>query len=280
MARVTVNGVELFYETTGLGDRVVLTHGSWGDATNWDAVVGPLAERFEVVIWDRRGHSRSQDGDGPGSWREDAADLAVLIEHLGDPPVHVFGNSAGGCIVLTLVTERPDLVASAAVHEPPLFGLLAETEDERIAEALAASGRETESVVELIEAGDHRAAARHFIEDVALGPGAWDQLPERVTTILETNAPTFLDESPEPFEMTSIDRAALAATTVPLMISYGTESPELLPAAAKELARLVPVARLEVIAGAGHVPHMTHPEAWVTTLMDFYTGVPPVEATR
>ena len=107
MATARVNGVELYYETTGTGDCLVLTHGSWTDGTGWDRVVPGLAERYQVVVWDRRGHSRSQAGDRPGSRGEDAADLAGLIEHLGGERVHVAGNSYGAIVTLTLLTAGP-----------------------------------------------------------------------------------------------------------------------------------------------------------------------------
>lgn len=119
MTTTMVNGVELYYETTGTGDCLVLTHGSWTDGTGWDRAVTGLAERYRVVVWDRRGHSRSQAGDGPGSRAEDAADLAGLIEHVSGEPVHVAGNSYGANVTLTLLTERSDLVATAAVTSHP-----------------------------------------------------------------------------------------------------------------------------------------------------------------
>lgn len=93
MATTVINGVEIFYERGGEGDRIVMTHGAWTDGRTWQAVTE--VDRFEVVTWDRRGHSRSGDGEGPGSCRQDAADLAALMEHLGDGPVHAVGNSAG-----------------------------------------------------------------------------------------------------------------------------------------------------------------------------------------
>lgn len=86
------------------------------------------------MTWDRRGHSRSQDGTAPGSYLEDAADLAGLIEHLGGEPAHLVGNSSGGKVVLDLIAIRPDLAASAAVHEPRVAWFLPEgTGAERIA---------------------------------------------------------------------------------------------------------------------------------------------------
>ena len=202
----------------------MLTHGSWTDGTGWAPSLRALAERFEVVTWDRRGHSRSQGGDGPGSRDEDAADLAALIEHLGGAPVHVVGNSYGSIVVLTLVARRPELVASAVVHEPPLLSLLEGTTDPAIAEALIGVDCGFDAVVALIETGDHRAAAEYFVDHVALGPGSWARLPESFRAVLEANAPTFLDERRDPTSA-SIDAAALARTTVPLMFTYGTEGP-------------------------------------------------------
>ena len=141
MATSTINGVELYYEITGTGDCLVLTHGSWTDGTGWAPAVDRLAERYRVVVWDRRGHSRSQAGDGAGSRAEDAADLAGLIEAVGGAPVHVAGNSYGANVTLTLLTERPDLVATVAVHEPPLFGLLDGTRSPGLAGELGGARR-------------------------------------------------------------------------------------------------------------------------------------------
>ena len=209
MATANVNGVELHYEVTGAGPRLVLTHGSWTDGSGWAPSVQRLAERFEVVTWDRRGHSRSQDGDGAGSRAGDAADLAGLVEHLGGGVVHVVGNSYGAIVTLTFMINRPDLVASAAIHEPPLFSLLEGSPDRGITDALVAVQRPLELVGALIEAGEHRAAAEHFIDNVALGPGSWAQLPESFRDVLERNAGTYLDELRDPTAL-SIDTAGLA----------------------------------------------------------------------
>ena len=89
MATAIVNQVALHYEEVGSGACLVLTHGSWTDETGWAQAVERLAERYRVVVWDRRGHSRSAGGDGPGSRAEDAADLAGLIKHVSNTPVHL-----------------------------------------------------------------------------------------------------------------------------------------------------------------------------------------------
>lgn len=272
MATARLNGVELYYETTGAGPRLVLTHGSWTDGSGWTPAMATLAERYEVVTWDRRGHSRSESGSEPGSRAEDAADLAALIEHLGDGPVHLAGNSYGAIVTLTVVTTRPELVASAAVHEPPALALLEGSRDPEIVAVLASLDRELGRVTALIETADHRGAAEHFVEHVALGPGSWAQLPDAFRAILVANAETYLDETRDPTSG-SVDAAALAATAVPLLFTSGSESPTFFSTIIAELASLVPAAQLATIDGAGHIPHATHPDTWIATLLDFHHTV-------
>ncbi len=141
--------------------------------------------------------------------------------------------------------------------------------DPALANALAAADADLAVVRNLISSGHHRDAAEHFIEHVALGPGTWDQLPKPFRAVLEANAPTYLDELADQTAV-SIDTAALARTSVPLLLTHGTESPELFPAVIVELAKLVPAARVEVLDGAGHIPHATHPEDWIARLEAFH----------
>lgn len=82
MPTIQANGVDLFYELTGTGDPMVLVHGSWVDQSSWATVVRALADSFQVLAYDRRGHSRSQRPDSQGSVHEDAADLGALLDAL------------------------------------------------------------------------------------------------------------------------------------------------------------------------------------------------------
>lgn len=269
MAIANVNGVDLYYEVHGSGEPLFLTHGSWGDATGWQAVIPGLTEQYEVVAWDRRGHSRSSDGDRPGSIEEDAADLAGLIEFLDRRGAFVYGSSSGGTVVLDLVTVRPDLVSRAAVHEPAVPELLKGTEDENTARLLADMQKHLETTRVMIEAGVGRGAAEYFIENVALGPGSWDWIPEQVKATFAANAPTYADELSDPTALI-VDVDSLVRSEVPLMITIGTESPPLLRAVTQELMALLPAARTETLDGAGHIPYRTHPDLWLATVMPFY----------
>jgi pimeloyl-ACP methyl ester carboxylesterase len=273
MATANLNGVELYFERVGEGEPIVLTHGALTDGRTWRALTDLLRDRFEVVAWDRRGHSRSKDGQGPGSIRQDADDLAALIQYLGGEPVHLVGNSSGGAVVLRLVTMYPELVKSAAAHEPGPYTLLDGTDDRHIAQLLEAEKRHIARVQDMIARNEHRRAVEYFIDEVAIGPGAWDQFPEELRNILESNTATVADDLRDSFDPHSVDIDSLAGTSIPLLVSTGSESPVLEVAAVKELARLLPAARLQRLVGTGHIPHRTHPDVYAATLIGFIGGV-------
>ena len=70
----------LYHERSGVGDALVLVHGSWVDERTWDAVGPALTRSFEVVNFDRRGHSRSALSPASGIIHDDVADLVVEVE--------------------------------------------------------------------------------------------------------------------------------------------------------------------------------------------------------
>ena len=267
MAIANANGVRLFYEMTGSGRiPVVLVHGSWVSHHNWDLVVPRLAESFRVVTYDRRGHSDSERPTAQGSVREDVADLAVLLEQLGLAPAFVVANSFGASIALRLAGDRPHLLRGLVVHEPPLFQLLAD--EPSFAPMLAEVGRRVVAVGERIAHGDHAGAAEQFAETVALGPGSWVQLPPENRRAMIENAPTFLDETRDS-EALALDLNALRDLDRPVLLTKGAHSPPTFAPVIGKLAEALP--RMEVITleGAGHIPHVTHPDRYVETVTTF-----------
>src|SRR5918995_6845309 len=261
---IDVNGVRLYYELHGSGQPLVLVHGSWGDARSWRFVVPGLAESFCVVVYDRRGHSRSERPDTQGSVDEDGDDLAALLETLDLAPAHVVTSSYGGDIALRLATRRPEIFRSLSCHEPPLWSLL-DGDPER-QEILEQGARSLDAVGRRIADGDHEGAARQFVEEVAFGPGAWEnELPPEMRGIFVRNAPTFLDELQDPKQL-HIDEDALSNRELSGRLTQGSESPPTFAAVIDRLIELIPHASRETIAGAGHGPQLTHPERYVEVI--------------
>jgi pimeloyl-ACP methyl ester carboxylesterase len=266
MSVARINGVELYYELSGSGDPLVLVHGSWGDHHNWDPVVSQLAESFQVLVYDRRGHGASERPTGQGSVFEDADDLAGLIDELGFAPAHVVGNSFGAAIVLRAATRRPDVFRSLIAHEPPLFPLLAGTDFEP---ALVEVQRRIDAVAKLLEAEDNEGASRLFVETIAFGPGAWEQqLPTEMRKVFIFNAPTFLDEIRDS-DALQMDLDALSGFDGPALLTSGTESAPFFGPVVDMVAASLPRSERVTIDGADHVPHISIPARYVELVRTF-----------
>lgn len=271
MPMISVNGTQLYYEINGASDiPIVLVHGSWGDHHNWTTVVPALARSFRVLTFDRRGHSQSAREDAPGTLHDDVMDVAALVEALEFAPTHIVGNSFGASITLRLACERPDLFKSLTAHEPPLFGLL--EGDAMLRAPLAAMDQRVGAVAELLRSGEINAGARLFVETIAFGPGAWDSLPERMRQTFISNALTWFDELQDP-DWNRVDVDRLRRFTKPALLTRGDQSPPFFPAVVAQVARALPRASQHLFAGAGHVPHVEQPTAYVERVTRFIASV-------
>ena len=261
-----VNGVELFYEATGVGDPLVFVHGSWGDHHNWDPVVAELSESCRVVTYDRRGHSQSERPVGQGSIYDDADDLAGLIDALELGPANVVGNSFGSIVSLNAAVRHPEVFATLVVHEPPLLGMLAGTQFEPMLQEV---NRRVGAVVELLQSGEDEAGAQLFVETVAWHPGAWnDELTPEMREVFTNNAPTFLDEAHDP-DWQRIDLDQLSRFERPALLTKGPVSPPFLAAIIDTIGAALPQFRIKTIESAGHSPHQTTTDQYIALIRQF-----------
>jgi pimeloyl-ACP methyl ester carboxylesterase len=175
----SVNGTSLYYEVHGAsGDPAVLVHGSWVYHHSWDLVLPGLSQGLQLVVYDRRGHGESAPGPRPHPVRDDANDLAGLLESLDLYPAHIIAHSYGGAVALRLAADRPEMVRSLAIHEPPFVGLLA------VDPATASEGKEliagARELQRLVRAGERELAAERITEVFSTEPGAWQRLSPAV----------------------------------------------------------------------------------------------------
>ena len=98
--------------------RILFVHGSIvnGEAT-WGAQA-PLADRFELVVPNRRGFP-----PGPDVERVDFEDEAVWLEQFVEPGTHLVGHSYGAVISLFAAARYADRLRSLTLVEPPAFAL-------------------------------------------------------------------------------------------------------------------------------------------------------------
>jgi pimeloyl-ACP methyl ester carboxylesterase len=124
---VHVPGARLYYEIRASGPLLVMVPGASGVADSFRPVAEHLAEHYTVLIYDRRGFSRSRlegEQDYEHRLQTDADDVRHLIAHVSDEPATVFGASSGAIVALTALTHHPSVVGTLVPFEPPVMRLL------------------------------------------------------------------------------------------------------------------------------------------------------------
>jgi pimeloyl-ACP methyl ester carboxylesterase len=102
-----VNGINLYFETHGIGRPLILLHGGLGSGEMFGPVLPALAERHQVIAVDLQGHGRTADIDRPIDLQFMADDIAGLIDHLGLDKPDVVGYSLGGGVALRIAAKYP-----------------------------------------------------------------------------------------------------------------------------------------------------------------------------
>jgi pimeloyl-ACP methyl ester carboxylesterase len=247
-------------DVQGDGPPLVLVHGVATSRSIWRHVVPALAERHLVATPDMPGFGASPP-IGRGFVLEDVADaLADELAHLG--PFDLLGNSLGGAVAIVLAERRPELVrrlvlaapAGLAPHRAPIpaiagrTGAIVVAARRRVAPRLVGNVTARRVLLYGLLTDPASASAEEARATIAASRGA-----KRVAAAIAVVAAADL-------------RSRLSALTVPVSFLWG-ERDHLFPVGDLEALRaLVPDPRVEVIAGAGHVPQLDRPEEFVAAL--------------
>src|SRR3989442_13842330 len=106
MACVRVGELELFYDTDGAGEPVLLLMGLGGEHHAWDLVRPDLARRYRLVLVDNRDAGASSEARGAYTLDDMAGDPLGVMDALGIESFPAAGASMGGG-----VPQRPALPA-------------------------------------------------------------------------------------------------------------------------------------------------------------------------
>ncbi len=112
MPTVQVNDIDLYYETFGSGQPLVMIIGLGLSLRDWGKQLpASLAKHYRVILFDNRGVGLSSSGSRPLTTEQMAEDTVGLLDALKIPRAHLFGVSLGGMIAqrfACLHSERLD----------------------------------------------------------------------------------------------------------------------------------------------------------------------------
>ena len=257
-----VGAARLAWASFGEGDPLLLIRGLGTQMIEWPRAYVDrfVAAGHRVIVFDNRDCGLSSDHAGEDySVAAMAEDCVGLLDHLGIDRARAFGISMGGMIVQHLAIAhgarfsklvsvmsstgdaelpRPTAAVLAALTAPAPATLDAAVEQNAAGRALFGSPGWP------LDAAVRRTLARRALER------AWrpDGVARQDRAILAVGS----------------RRARLAATTTPMLVIHGADDPLVPLAGGEDIARCVPGAELEVIAGMGH----DLPEALAARIVD------------
>jgi len=242
---VRANDIDLQYHRTGDGPPLVVAHAFYENARCRAPLIAALAEDFDVVAYDARGHGGS-DGPNWGYGIDDrVADLVGLVEALElDDPI-LFGHSAGGATVAWAAAQHPDLPRAVVLEDPDAWSGDPDMSPEEMASFVR------EQVEGLAEQSVAEIAADHDELD--------DEQARRVAVANTELSPNIAGVYGTGFQMTPDAFPDIAAPT--LILKADTDPEE--RAEDLDIADALSDGRLVHVPGAGHhVFWDEHDAAW------------------
>lgn len=235
---VPVSGGHLaWHRTGGTSPVVVLSHGLTDNGLCWSRFTAALADEFDVVMLDARGHGASSRMPPDGT-SNPGQDLAEAIDGLGLNRPIAIGHSVGARATAAFAAAHPDLAAIVILEDPPLLPLFDGSDLSAKQSRFREQVRQTQALPDhaLAELGRTQGAGWHADEFPA-----WVQSKRQVDPAAWPNFAV-------PWQRD------LAALTVPTLLIGG--EPErgamVTPELAEEAEALNPLIRAVRIAGAGH----------------------------
>ncbi|MEX1171314.1 MAG: alpha/beta fold hydrolase [Chloroflexota bacterium] len=273
MAALVIDGLRWEVRVRGAehGIPLLLVHGFTGRGTSWGAHADAFARHFRVVIVDLPGHGRSATA-APGrlTVERTADDLAAILAQVKAAPAHVLGYSLGARITLRLAAAHPGVVRRL-VLESPSSGIADPAERDRrhaADEALAAT-IERDGVADFVERWEREPVFAS--QAVTLTP----RRAARQRAIRLANRSGGLAASLRGAGQGAMEplHDRLGAVTAPTLVLAGALDPIGRPRA-ERVAAGIPGARLVVVDGAGHAPHLEQPVLFRRLALDFLQEEP------
>jgi pimeloyl-ACP methyl ester carboxylesterase len=271
MSFIAAEGVKVHVAQWGAGDPILLIHGASSDMDVFQPTVIPLLEeRYQLSAYDRPGMGFTSERPPKAETLAVQAKVAAdVIEAMGLKKPIILAHSYGGAVALRLAIERPDLISGLVLIAPlaydwpggvswylywsanPLIGGLFNAAAQPFTEAAARDGVKG-TFFPLMPPDDYfdKASVARATTPTAMRSNGLDLLAAKREVTAQQ------------------DR--YREITVPVAILVGDGDTVVSPSIhAAHLAKALPNVRLEVVHGAGHVPHETEPErldalvAWV-----------------
>ncbi|WP_114394133.1 alpha/beta fold hydrolase [Oleisolibacter albus] len=245
-------------ETLG-GVPLLVLHGLFGSARNWNQLLKRFGARRPAMALDMRNHGESP-WDSAMGYPDMAADLLRFMDDRGIARADVLGHSMGGKAAMTLALLHPDRVRRLVVADiaPVTYG---HSHAPYVAAMRAARldgiTRRAEVEAQLADAVPSPSMRSFLAQNLTLDHGAfrWRLNLEAIDAAMDTLI-GFPDLSGRSFAGSSL-------------FVGGGRSDYLAPETVPAVRRYFPAARIEMIPDAEHWLHVEKPDAFMAVVDAF-----------
>jgi 3-oxoadipate enol-lactonase len=259
MALIDVDGIQLAYTDTGLGQPVVLLHGYPFNRTLWNEQVSALSNSCRVITPDLRGHGESSATEGAATMNRMAQDVAALLDHLEISRAVIGGLSMGGYVALAFYKQFPSRVRAL---------ILADTR----AQADTEEGKQTRRQQAEKALAEGMAGIADSMLPKLLTPETVSKRPAVVKLVRDM----MLKTKPEGAAGALLGMAEredqtplLSQISCPALILVGQEDPITPVPDSEKMHREIAGSRLVVIENASHVSNLERTEQFNEELTRF-----------
>lgn len=244
--------VDLYYEVHGEGEPIVFVHGWMDDCTLWNAQVEYFSKKYKVIIYDHRGHGRSDKPKDEYSIQTLANDLHSLLQVLDLEQVTLVGHSMGGMAALQFVLDHPDNVSKLV-----LIGATAKT------------SRSLRVFVWILRhLIPYQAFAKGSIKFKCYEPPSEPVINAIIECALMTPkhaAFACFTEYTKHYDL----RDKVASIKVPTLIVVGAQDKSTPPEMSRYLHNHIEGSQLEIIPDCGHMAHIEKPDELNEVIAEF-----------
>ena len=244
-------GYRIGYVEAGGGDAtpIVFLHGVGSDKSVWHPQLDHFGGQRRTMAFDYPGYGESEPAPEGTTRDHYAAAILSAMTALGVHRAHICGLSLGGVIAIALYYAAPERCASLILADTFFVHPDGPTIYDR---SVAASN-------------DMRALAEGRVDALLAQPADPAVRNEVVETMANIDPAAFRIGADAVWLADQAERAQ--AIRVPTLVVCGAEDRVTPPTLSRALTQLIPGARYEEIANAGHLTNLERPEAF-NTLMD------------
>ena len=253
----------LYVHDTGEGPAVLLLHAYPLDASQWDAQVAALSDRYRCLRPDFWGCGLSPAAGGPVTIDSYVDDVLAALDERGVERVAVVGLSMGGYQAFALWRRAPGRVRALV-----LTNTRAADDDEA-----ARAGRNTQidavrsgGVEAIVESMTTRLLCAHCHEEAHIA----DPVRGRIRRCTDAGVLAAV----EAIRDRDDSRPTLPTITVPTLAVVGSADVIVPVAESREWAGAIPGATLHQLEGHGHLANLEQPHHYSQLLGDFLDSLP------